>query len=255
MSLVVTDTPAAGIARISINRPERRNAFNPEVREALIGAYDAAITDEQVRAIVMGSAHGVFCAGGDITGMTESTPEAVRARMKRNHQFVRAMIECRKPVVASVEGFAVGAGCGLALMADTIVLGEGAVMGIPFFKLGLVPDYAIFHLLPRRMGQAQARQVLLYGRNYKGREALEIGLCDVVAPDAQVADKAVELAQELASQPRNAFALTKMQLALYPQSLDAALEMENMAQSLSFHTADHAEGKAAFLQKRKPKFA
>ncbi len=255
MSLVVTDTPAAGIARISINRPERRNAFNPEVRDALIAAYDAAIADEGIRAIVMGSSHGVFCAGGDITGMVESTPESGRARMKRNHQFVRSMIECRKPVVAAVEGFAVGAGCGLALMADTIVLGEGAVMGIPFFKIGLVPDYAIFHLLPRRMGQAQARQVLLYGRNYKGREALDIGLADVVTPDAQVADKAIALAQELAAQPRHAFAVTKMQLALYPQSLDASLEMENMAQSLSFHTADHAEGKAAFLEKRKPKFA
>jgi enoyl-CoA hydratase/carnithine racemase len=255
MSLVVTDRPAAGIARIAINRPERRNAFNPEVREALIAAYDAAIADDQVRAIVMGSSHGVFCAGGDITGMVESTPESGRARMKRNHQFVRSMIECRKPVVAAVEGFAVGAGCGLALMADTIVLGEGAVMGIPFFKIGLVPDYAIFHLLPRRMGQAQARQVLLYGRNYKGREALDIGLADVLAPDAQVSDKAVALAQELAAQPRHAFAVTKMQLALYPQSLEASLEMENMAQSLSFHTADHAEGKAAFLEKRKPKFA
>jgi enoyl-CoA hydratase/carnithine racemase len=255
MSLVVVDNPAAGIARISINRPERRNAFNPQVREELIAAYDAAIADDAIRAIVMGSAHGVFCAGGDITGMQESTPEAGRARMKRNHQFVRSLIECRKPVVAAVEGFAVGAGCGFALMADTIVLGEGAVMGIPFFKIGLVPDYAILHLLPRRLGQAQSRQVLLYGRNYKGREALDIGLCDVVTPDAKVSERAIELAQELATQPQNAFALTKMQLALYPQSLDASLEMENMAQSLSFQTADHTEGKTAFLEKRKPKFA
>lgn len=254
MSLVLIDRPDPKVLRISINRPERRNAFNTEVREQLIAAYTAAIDDDSVAAIVMGSAKGVFCAGGDVTGMKESGAESGRKRMRRNHQFVRMMIECPKPVVAAVEGFAVGAGCGLALMADTIVLGEGAVMGIPFFKLGLVPDYAIFHLLPRRVGQAQARQVLLYGRNYKGRAAYEIGLADELAADQAVAGKAVELALELAAQPKNAFAITKQQLALYPQSLDASLEMENMAQSLSFTTADHVEGKAAFLEKRKANF-
>ena len=254
MALVVIDRPAPNVARICINRPERRNAFNPEVREALIAAYSDAIGDETVHGIVMGSANGVFCAGGDVTGMKEGAADSARKRMARNHNFCRMLIECPKPVVAAIEGFAVGAGCGFALMADTIVLGENAVMGIPFFKLGLVPDYAIFHLLPRRVGQAKARQILLYGRNYKGKAAHDLGLADELLPDAQVAARAVELALELASQPKNAFAITKMQLAIYPQSLDASLEMENMAQSLSMTTEDYREGKAAFLEKRKAKF-
>lgn len=255
MALVLVDRPDPRIARICINRPERRNAFDPEVRDALLEACEAAVYDDSVRVIVLGSANKVFCAGGDVTGMKDMSAEAGRARMAKSHRLVRMMLEADKPIVSAVEGYAVGAGAGLALWADTVVLGEGAVMGIPFFKLGLVPDYAIFHTLPRRVGLARARQILLYGRNYKGKAALEIGLCDEVVPDAEVADRALALARELADQPRHAVSLTKMQLSLWPTSLAAALEMENMAQSLGFQTADFKEGRAAFLDKRKPKFA
>lgn len=256
MGTIAVDAPAEGVRRICIDRPERRNAFDAEVRNALIAAFAEAEADEAVRAIVLGSAHGVFCAGGDISAMGgERTPESMRARMRVNHRFVRGVLECPKPVVAAVEGWAVGAGCGIALLADTVVLGEGATMGIPFFKIGLVPDYGILHTLPRRIGAARARQVLLYGRNYKGAEALAIGLCDETVPDAEVATHAVGRARELARQPRHAFAVTKRQLALAPQSLDQALEFENLLLSISSQTADAKEGRTAFLEKRRPNFA
>jgi len=255
MSLVLVDRPEPGIARLCLNRPERRNAFDPQVRDALLEACGQVAFDESVRAIVLGSANGVFCAGGDVTGMKDMSPEAGRQRMATSHRLVRMMLDCDKPIVAGVEGWAVGAGAGIALWADTIVLGENATIGIPFFKLGLVPDYAIFHTLPRRVGLAKARQILLYGRNYKGGAALAMGLADEIVPDADVATVALERARELAAQPRHAMSLTKRQLALWPTSLGPALEMENMAQSLGFQTEDFTEGRTAFLEKRKPKFA
>lgn len=255
MSLVLVDRPEPGIARLCLNRPERRNAFDMEVRNALVEACSTIAHDDSVRAIILGSANGVFCAGGDVTGMKNMTPEAGRKRMQISHRLVRMMLDCDKPIVAGVEGWAVGAGAGIALWADTIVLGQGATIGIPFFKLGLVPDYAIFHTLPRRVGLAKARQILLYGRNYKGQAALDIGLADEIVPDADVAKVALERARELAAQPAHAMSLTKRQLALWPTTLGPALEMENMAQSLGFQTADFTEGRAAFLEKRKPKFA
>lgn len=254
MSLVLIDRPEPGIVRLCINRPERRNAFDPEVRNALLEACGSVVYDDDVRAIVLGSANGVFCAGGDVTGMKDMTPEAGRKRMGTSHRLVRMMVDCDKPIVAAVEGWAVGAGAGIALWADTIVLGEGATVGIPFFKLGLVPDFGIFHTLPRRVGVAKSRQILLYGRNYKGRAALDMGLADEVVPDAEVAKIALERARELAAQPRHAMSITKRQLALWPTSLGPALEMESMGQSLGFQTADFAEGRTAFMEKRKPKF-
>lgn len=254
MSLVLIDRPEPGIVRLCINRPERRNAFDPEVRNALLEACGSVVYDDDVRAIVLGSANGVFCAGGDVTGMKDMTPEAGRKRMGTSHRLVRMMVDCDKPIVAAVEGWAVGAGAGIALWADTIVLGEGATVGIPFFKLGLVPDFGIFHTLPRRVGVAKSRQILLYGRNYKGRAALDMGLADEVVPDADVAKIALERARELAAQPRHAMSITKRQLALWPTSLGPALEMESMGQSLGFQTADFTEGRTAFMAKRKPKF-
>jgi 2-(1,2-epoxy-1,2-dihydrophenyl)acetyl-CoA isomerase len=254
MSLVLIDRPEPGIARLCINRPERRNAFDPQVRDALLEACESVAYDDDVRAIVLGSANGVFCAGGDVTGMKNMSPEAGRKRMATSHRLVRMMLDCDKPIVAAVEGYAVGAGAGIALWADTIVLGQGATIGIPFFKLGLVPDYAIFHTLPRRVGLAKARQILLYGRNYKGQAAADIGLADEIVPDADVARTALDRARELAAQPRHAMSITKRQLGLWPMTLGPALEMENMGQSLGFQTKDFEEGRTAFLEKRKPKF-
>jgi 2-(1,2-epoxy-1,2-dihydrophenyl)acetyl-CoA isomerase len=174
--------------------------------------------------------------------------------MKQNHLLVRLLAEAEKPVIAAVEGFAVGAGAGLALLADSIVLADGGAIGFPFFRVGLTPDYGILFTLARRVGTARARQILLYGRMLKGRDALDAGLADELVSDGGAEARAFELAAELAAQPPHAFALTKRHLALQPATLEAALEMEAMAQSLSFVGPELAEGRAAFAEKRKPKF-
>jgi len=254
MTVVLVDRPAEAIVRIALNRPDKRNALNPALRLALIDALAAALDDPACAAVVLTGAGGHFCAGGDIDSMAGMTVQDSRARMKSNHKLVAMVANAEKPVIAAVEGYAVGAGAGLALLADTVVLGESGSIGFPFFKIGLIPDYGILWSLPRRVGAAKARQILLYARMLKGRAALDAGLADEMVADGTAADRAVALATELAGMPPHAFALAKRQLALQPESLDAALEMEAIGQALSQQTGEFAEGRTAFLEKRPPRF-
>lgn len=254
MSLVVSEIAAPGIARIAINRPDKRNAVSPEARNDLIDAVNAALTDTAVRAIVIGSTEGHFCAGGDIDSMIDLDVASGRTRMKDNHRMVRTLAEAEKPIIAGVEGFAVGAGAGIALLCDAIVLAEGGALGFPFFRIGLTPDYGILFTLPRRVGNARARQILLRAQMLKGKEAVELGLADELVADGGAEARAMEIAQEMADMPPHAFALTKRHLAMEPQTLEAALEMEAMSQSLAFVGSELEEGRTAFAEKRKPKF-
>ena len=156
-------------------------------------------------------------------------------------------------MVAEVRGHAVGAGAGLALFCDTIVMGESASIGFVFPKIGLVPDFAIAHTLPKRIGHARARQALLYARAYKGAEALAIGLADDVVPDEQLKARAMERAAELAEFSTHACALTKRMLTLSDDA-GAVFDFEATAQPLCFASDDFRDGLAAFREKRKPRF-
>jgi 2-(1,2-epoxy-1,2-dihydrophenyl)acetyl-CoA isomerase len=254
MTLVTVETVADGIRRIGLNRADKRNALNPSLRGALIKAFEAASGDETIHAIVIAGNGGHFCAGGDIDSMEGLTPQTGRARMKVNHRMVHVLAETEKPVIAAVSGFAVGAGAGIALLADTVVMGESATIGFPFFRVGLVPDYGILFSLPRRVGAARARQILLYARMLKGQDAYDAGLADELVDDEQVEARAVQRAQELTAMPPHAFAIAKRQLGLWPTSLEGALEMEAMAQAACFSTSEFAEGRAAFREKRAPNF-
>jgi enoyl-CoA hydratase/carnithine racemase len=253
MALVRTE-PKDGIALITLDRPDKRNALDAALRRDLIAAVDAALSDEAVHALVLTGAGGHFCAGGDIASMDGLTPRTARARMKDGQRLVRMLYECEKPIVSAVEGYAVGAGAGLALLADCVVVAEGATIGFPFFRVGLVPDFALLHTLPKRVGAAKARDLLLFARMVAAAEAVAMGLADHLAPKGGAVARATELARELAAMPPHAFGLAKRQLALAPLPFEAALEAEAMAQSLSFLGEESAEGRAAFRDKRAPKF-
>ncbi len=202
----------------------------------------------------MTGAGGVFCAGGDLSTMGALSADAARARMKAGHRLIRLLAAADKPIVSAVEGPAMGGGAGLALLADAVVMGEGATIGFPYFKVGLVPDYGLFHTLPRRVGAGHARRLFNTAATVRSAEALAIGLVDRVVPDGEVQAAALAQAELLAALPAHAFAMTKQQLAQMPASLEAALEMEALAQTVAFGSADHAEGKRAFFEKRKPIF-
>ena len=255
MTLILTDRPADGVLRLAMNRPDKRNALSMDMREALREAFESAADDESVRAIVLTGSPGVFCAGGDIAAMGGHTVRSGRDRMLANHRVVRAIHRIEKPVVAAVEGYAYGAGAGLALLCDTIVAGSGAEFGFPFFKLGLVPDYGILWTLPRRIGDGRARRLIYLAQPVKAAEGARIGLVDVEVPDAEVQAAAVREAAALAAQPAMAFRIAKRFLNDPPASLEAALDAELQAQTQCFLSAEHQEGVAAFREKRKPVFA
>lgn len=254
MPFVTVDTVAEGVVRIGLDRPDKRNALNPDLRGALTAAVGDTLADASARAMVIAGNGGHFCAGGDIDSMEGLTPQSGRTRMKSNHVLVRMIAESEKPVVAAVEGYAVGAGAGIAMLADTVVLAEGGSIGFPFFRVGLVPDYGLLFTLPRRVGAARARQLLLYARMLKGADAFAAGLADDLVADGEAEGRAVERASELAAMPPHAFATAKRQLALWPTGLDAALEAEAVAQSACFTSSEFAEGRAAFQEKRAPDF-
>jgi 2-(1,2-epoxy-1,2-dihydrophenyl)acetyl-CoA isomerase len=254
MSLIVSEAMGDGVWRIAINRPEVRNAISPDTRLELIDAFSGALANSAVTAILMGSTGGHFSSGGDIRTMGKGDARDARARMKLHHRFVRMVAESEKPVVAAVEGYAMGAGAGLVLFADTIVVAESGAIGFPFFKVGLTPDFAIPYSLTRRVGWARARQLIFYARTVRGKAAVEMGLADELAPDGQAEARAFELAKELAAMPPMAFSLTKHHLLKEPRSLDAALEAEATAQPLCSTGPEHTEGRAAFRESRKPDF-
>ncbi len=254
MSTVTVTTLDAGIARIAIDRPDKRNAIDPDTRTEMIAALAGALAEPAIHAIILTGEGGHFCAGGDITSMGDFDVATARIRMKHNHRLVRALMEAEKPVIAAVEGFAVGAGAGLALLCDFIVLAEGGSIGFPFFKIGLTPDYGILHTLPRRVGAAAARRLLFSAATLKGAEALDAGLADELVGEGEAERRALEIALEMAALPPHAFALTKRHLAMGPMTLDGALELEALAMSLAFTGPELVEGRAAFAEKRKPDF-
>ena len=236
---------------LTLNYPQRRNALAMPVREALIAALERIEADRGIRAVVLTGAGGTFCAGGDITAMNVKTLAEGLERFRVTHRLVRLMIRCGKPIIAAVEGFAVGGGLSLALCCDTIVAADDARLGAGFGRIGLIADLALNHTLPARIGMGRARQVLLYGEQMDAATAERIGLVDHVVPKDTALAFALQRAGALADAAPLPVALTKGLLA---EGLGQALERERELQSMLFLTADHAEGRDAFLVRRKPVF-
>lgn len=254
MSLVKIDLPENRVARLTLDQPERRHALSAELRTALMDALEEVLGDPDIRAIVITGSEGHFCAGGDISSMKDLSADAGRARMQAGHSLVRLLAYAEKPLIAAIEGYAMGAGAGIALWCDTIIAGAGAHVGFPFFRIGLVPDYGITYTLPRRIGEGRARRILLNAKTLPAHEALDQGLFDEVVPEGDVQDRAVEAAAEMARQPATAVALTKQLLNRSPGELESLLQREALSQGLCMVSDDHKEGASAFREKREPNF-
>ena len=238
-------------AVLTLDYPERRNALAIPMRRALSDALERIEGDATLRAIVITGAGGMFCAGGDISGMDAADLAAGRERFRLTHRLVRLLIKGSKPVVAAVEGWCVGAGLSLAMCCDTVVAAGDARFAAGFGKVGLIADLGLLHTLPARIGQGRARQVFLYGDTMDAARAEAIGMVDELAAPGVALDRALALARRFADMAPLPLALTRQWLSA---GLDAALDWERDAQSGLFMTAEHAEGKAAFLGKRVPQF-
>jgi 2-(1,2-epoxy-1,2-dihydrophenyl)acetyl-CoA isomerase len=238
-------------AVLTLNYPERRNALAIPLRSCFAETFERLEADREVRAIVITGGDSVFSSGGDISGMDATDLWTARDRFRLTHRVIRQMLTSAKPMIAAVEGWAAGAGLSLALCCDTVIAAEDARFVSSFGRVGLIADLGLPFTLPARVGMGRARQILLYGEPIAAPKAERIGLIDQVVPKGQALPRALERARFFASAAPLPVALTKRLLS---EGLDAALEKERDLQSALFLTADHAEGRDAFLAKRQPDF-
>ena len=240
-----------GVALVRINRPEARNALNPAVREQLAQHFRDLAAEEEVRCVVIAGSDKVFAAGADIKAMAEASP----SEMMRRPDLWVAIRAFPKPLVAAVNGWALGGGCELALHADMIVAGESARFGQPEIKVGIMPGAGGTQRLTRAIGKYKAMKMLLTGEPVTAREAEALGFITEVVQDGEVLDRAVALAKSIAMLPPIAVRKIKEVVLLgADMPLDGALALERQAFHLLFDTADQKEGMAAFIEKRPPKF-
>jgi len=250
---VLLERPAEGVALIRINRPEARNAINLEVRKLLARHLIELGEDAATRAIVLTGNDKSFAAGADIKEMAEAgTVEMLRRGI---HLLWRTIAACPKPVIAAVNGYALGGGCELAMTCDIIVAGESARFGQPEVKIGIIPGGGGTQRLTRAAGKYRAMKYILTGELFSAREAFEMGLAAEVVPDAGVEKRAVEIAKQIAELPPLAVQLAKEAvLAGMDAPLTSALALEAKSLQILFSSRDQKEGMKAFIEKRKPKF-
>lgn len=248
--------------RLTIDKPATRNALDDEMVATLIDALVAAGQDDAVRVIVLGSANEHFCSGADVIarnsggGGERPRPGSIQRRVpSRAHRLVALLLETQTPVVAAVRGWAAGLGFQLALAADFCVASTTARFWEPFVGRGFTPDSGASWMLPRVVGLARARELLLLGRELSGEEAAAWGLIHAAVDEADVDVAVAGLAQRLAAAPTVAVGLTKWLLNTGAGlDLDRQLQNEALALELSSRTDDFREGLLAFREKRPPDF-
>jgi 2-(1,2-epoxy-1,2-dihydrophenyl)acetyl-CoA isomerase len=249
------------VLTVTLNRPERLNAFDSRMSEELLDVVRTAELDDRVRVVLLTGAGRGFCAGADVSGLASlarggGSPASVREGLRASSVPVaRALLEFEKPMVAAVNGPCAGAGVGIALACDVVVASEAATFTIAFVRRGLVPDYGVTYLLPRLIGLRAARELCLLGDTIDAAQADSLGMVTTVVTRGTLMDVAAEYAERLAEGAGVALRLTKRLLAgSYASGVGEAVDAESSAQALAFGSADAAEGAAAFLEKRPARF-
>jgi 2-(1,2-epoxy-1,2-dihydrophenyl)acetyl-CoA isomerase len=244
------------VATITLYRPDALNALTVPLKEELLAALRQAGSDPAVRAIVLTGAGRAFCAGQDLRERLQPgvAPLDVEIR-ERYNPVILAMRRLEKPIVGAVNGIAAGAGASLAFACDLRIAAEGASFLLAFGRVGLIPDSGATWLLPRLVGAAKAAELALTATPLSAADAERLGLVARVVPVESVVGEARAVATHLAAMAPQAVALTKRALeASWTASLEEQLELEAELQGIAGATADHAEGIAAFMEKRPPRF-
>lgn len=251
------------IAVVTLNRPQKLNAYTALMGDELTHAYDSLGKRHDVRVIIMTGAGRGFCSGADVSavfqksidergqGDTPRGSEAVHSRSGLHY----ALRNCPKPTIAAINGAAVGIGLTLTLLQDIRIMADEASMGAIFARMGLMPELGSTFMLPRLVGLAKALELTYTAKVLKAKEALDIGLVNQVAPGEGLMTAAREMASQIAALPPLALAVSKR--ALYQgaeNDFDAAVQTETFGLDYLFKTQDHKEAVAAFLEKRPAKF-
>ena len=248
-----------GLLTITMNRPDRRNALNPDMTRGLVDAARRAAEDHDVRAVLLKGAGGTFCVGGDVKSMAEGRAplpfEAKRVNLRRGMEVSRILHQMAKPVVAQVDGAAAGAGLSIALACDLRIASESAKITTAFAKVGLSGDYGGTYFLTQMLGSAKARELYLMSPVLTAQEALSLGMVSKVVPDAEIDSAAHELALSLAQGPSVTLGYIKTNINNAESlSLETCFDAEAIHHTRCGDTADHKEAAKAFVEKRKPAF-
>src|SRR5262245_66423603 len=248
---------ADGIATLTLNRPEARNALDMAMRRELAAALLRLAEDPEVRVLVVRGAGEHFSAGGDVKLMRDNQMTAAegQSRVEAINRAVALLARFRAPTIAMVDGAAAGAGCNLALACDLVVASDRARFGELFARIGLIPDAGGTYFLPRRVGPARAKELVFTADIIDAREAERIGLINRVVPVADLERDTLALARRVADGPPQVLAAAKALLDRAPGlDLESALHWEALTQGAMIAAADHREGLRSFFEKRPPRF-
>jgi enoyl-CoA hydratase/3-hydroxyacyl-CoA dehydrogenase len=241
---------------ITLNRPHRLNSFNDVLMEELADALDTAEKDPSVRCVVItGEGDRAFSAGADVTMFPKATPVKAEEFSRLGQKVFGKIEEMSKPVIAAINGFALGGGLELALACDFRIAAEHAELGSPEVNLGLIPGWGGTQRLVRIVGLAKAKEMVMLGTRLKAEEALRIGLVHKVVHYEKLRDEVCELAKKLSEGPPIALKYAKFAINFGTQvPLDAGLRIESALMGLTFSTEDLKEGVEAFMSRRKAEF-
>ena len=245
------------IATIMVDRPKVYNAVRFSTMLEIDRVMDDIETDNAIRVVVVtGSGEKAFVSGGDISVMAEGLSYAdTLNEVPRGQDVITRLEQCSKPVIARINGYALGAGTELALGCDIRIASENAVMGLPEITLGIIPGYGGTQRLPRLVGLAKAKELIMTGSHITAEEALALGLVNKVVPREKLDEEVKTLADKLADKAPVAMHMAKVALNHGTQAdLRTALDMEARCYAICFGTEDRIEGTNAFLEKRAPKF-
>lgn len=245
-----------GVLTLRLNRAEKKNALTQVMYAELASRITAAGSDPAVRVLLLAGQAGAFCAGNDMIDFLKVAQSGGGGGDSPVIRFMNALAACPKPVIASVNGLAIGVGVTLLLHCDLIYAGESSRFTLPFVNIGIVPEFASTYLMPRIMGHAKAMEMVLFGEPFTAEHARECGLINEVLADDAVEARALERAKRLAQQPPNALRTTKRLMKRWtdPTIVEAIpLEAFHFVPMLSLPEAQEAIG--AFVGKRKPDFS
>lgn len=246
-----------GVVVLVLDNAEQRNAMSAPMTASWVRAVDGLVGDPGVRCVVVRGEGSAFCAGGDLDWLVGDPDAGVDELRSRMVPFYRSWLSVRRlevPVVAALNGPAIGAGLCVALACDVRYAARGARLGVPFTALGLHPGMAATHLLPDVVGAAHARELLLTGRLVQDEEAVALGLVSQVLEPATFVDDVLALARRIAGTAPVAARLTTLALRTPHRDLESALQWEALAQPVTLATADVREGIAAAKERRRPRF-
>lgn len=251
--VILCSAPSPGMAVVTLNRPDKLNSLNLEVKRALVSALDRLGRDDEVRTIVLAGSHRAFAAGSDVAEMRDMTPASHR-ELKTDELFA-ALRASEKITIAAVEGYALGGGCELVLACDMIVASETARFGLPEITVGIMPGAGGTQYLARAFGFHRAMYLLLTGDHFGAQEAFEAGLVSKLAPAGQALAEALDLARRIAETPLHSSSAIKRAVRRgMDLGFTQALAHERSLFEALFATHDQREGMTAFLEKRKPSY-